>query len=709
MSDLDIVYRVPCGFGPPGELPPPLPGGADGGIVLPPSPPDGPQPIDPSGPIFPGGPNFNSSVTDGKTYYEAITSASYLSDSEYDLKYTKYTLTPSRFLPTYGIKNSEIFGTIRHYSINRIIEKSYSTFEEAVIDGTNISNDHIKNSLNSQFRRLYNLTYPNGVPVDQSTISNIIRRHIEGDSLDKLDTDYIKELVKDIPLTSNRNFRSNSIKKSGYGVKTEDLIANRTISSLSSTTSDIITRNRSYGESLISKKMISIDPNKYSDDSRNLLELWYTLPTDVNKRATFITSSGEEPFYIQNTDSINAYDASGNPVLLELTVNDTLQCYLSGGSEINIPTQSDIEKANVLRNDDEHLIMYHLGFDKQILLTASCPYSDVEITSSVNAPPNHYILKLNTSTIQDASFELSPFIKETEANYTIVTSSTSAIQDFNDEIIFRAYPWVVLTINHDDPIWDYFDYSNSSVSGTSFKFTFRDVTDDEFGFREDLSDPFLVRKIPRFIVVMPTNRTMYNFYNGNSILKDWNIRELRWEMSPDKRLSDIGLLKHPLQVENSYISSEGESKSGEYSTQSYICRYGDVTTYQKTYKNPEEIPERELDPVRAAVLKVNEIKEDYNLNNGITWYDLLGRLGRKELYTLNKRADVQVINKLKRGEKTGVKIFQIKAPKDKNITARRNPTRIVSQKGTVDVQFQYAIPVPVVPPIDEVPFGEGGV
>jgi hypothetical protein len=52
MSDLDIVYRVPCGFGLPGELPPPLPGGADGGIVVPPSPPDGPQPIDPSGPIL---------------------------------------------------------------------------------------------------------------------------------------------------------------------------------------------------------------------------------------------------------------------------------------------------------------------------------------------------------------------------------------------------------------------------------------------------------------------------------------------------------------------------------------------------------------------------------------------------------------------------------------------------------------------------------
>jgi len=661
--------------------------------------------LDPDGPVN----QSNNEIVNGKQYYNVITRESYNSDSEYDLKYTKYSVTPSRFLPTYGDSNTDVFGRIRHYSINRILQKEYGTFEEAILDSANISNDHIKSSLNTQFRKLYNLTYPDGIPIDETTISNILRRYIEGDLLNKLDSDYIKEIVKDIPSTTNQNIRSSSIKKSGYGVNALDLKSNRTIPTTISSPSTNLSRNRSYGESLIFKKMVSIDPNKYYDESRNLLQLWYTLPTDVNKRAVFTTSSGDENFYIQNTDSINAFDASGNPVLLELTVNDTLQCYLNDNSEINIPTQSDIDKANVLRNDDEHLIMYHLGFDKQILLSASCPYSDVEITSSVNPPANHYILKINTSTIQESPTELSPFIKETEANYTIVTSSTSAIQDFNDEIIFRAYPWLVLTISHDDPIWDYFDYSNSSVSGTTFKFTFRDVTNEGFGFQTDASDPFLVRKIPRFIVIMPTDRTIYNFYNGTSILKDWNIRELRWEMSPDKRLSDTGLLTHPFKIQNSFIYSEGESKSGEFSTQSYICRYGDTTAYQKTYKNPEQIPEREIDPVRAAVLKINEIKEDYNLDNGITWYDLLGRLQRKQVYTLNKRADVQVINKLKKGEKTGIKIFHVKAPKDKNVTARRNPTRIVSSKGIRDVEILYAVPVPVKPPIDETPFGEGGV
>jgi hypothetical protein len=257
----------------------------------------------------------------------------------------------------------------------------------------------------------------------------------------------------------------------------------------------------------------------------------------------------------------------------------------------------------------------------------------------------------------------------------------------------------VLTINHDDPIWDYFDYSNSSVSGTTFKFTFRDVTYDGFGFKDDETDPFLVRKIPRFIVITPTNRTFYNFYNANSLLKDWNVRELRWEMSPDKKLNDIGLLQHPFEVLNSYIHSEGESKSGDYSTQSYICRYGDTTNYTKTYKNPEEIPERELDPVRAAVIKVEEIKENYEIDNGITWYDLLARLDRKHMYTLNKRADVKVINKLKNGEKTNTKIYHVKSPKNKDASSRRNPTRIVSSKGLQDIQLSYAIEVPVRPPV----------
>lgn len=652
--------------------------------------------------------NSNNS-RNGRQFYDRILEASYYSDSEYDLKYTKYKISPSQFLPTYSDLKTDIFGKIKHYSLDRLLRRPFESFEEAVLDSTNLSDDHIKNSLNTSVRKLYDLKFNNGVPLDQTKVSNIFRRNLELGTINNLDSGYFNELTKTVTSTGPKRKRLTSVKKSGYGVPIQDLNDSRTISNTPITNDTSIVRNPEYGTSLIPQKMISITPSSYNDDSKNLLNLWYVLPTDINKRAYFYTSAGLQDFYVQNTDAIQAYDASGNSVLLSVTINDTLECYLTSSEEINIPLDSDIHKANVLKNEDEHLVLYHLGYDKQILLTASCPDPNVEFTSSLNPPKDHYVLKLNTSTIEESPDVYSPFVIDTNASYTIVTSSLQDIQSFNEDIIYRAYPWVMLMINHNDPIWDYFDYTNSSVSGTSFNFTFRDVTYTNFGFNDDVIEPFLVRKIPRFIVVMPTNRTLYDFYSGNSVLTGWNTRQLRWEMSPDKRLYETGLTTHPFEVKNSFIVSEGESKSGEFSTQAYICTYGDTTNYQKSYKDPENIPDREVDSFRAALQKVNEIKENYELDSGITWYDLYSRLDRKHLYNIDKIATGNMINRLRKGEKTDVKIFQVKGPKKGNPDSRKSPTRLSGQKTDIELTILYATQVPTVPPIDELPFGEGGV
>jgi hypothetical protein len=163
-------------------------------------------------------------------------------------------------------------------------------------------------------------------------------------------------------------------------------------------------------------------------------------------------------------------------------------------------------------------------------------------------------------------------------------------------------------------------------------------------------------------------------------------------MAIDKDLNTPGLLKHPFTIENTFINSEGESKTGDFSTQAFHCVYDpSAANYNFTIKDAESRTTRITNGFRQAVLIASALNENYELDNGITEYDILSRLDRRELYTLEREVAPHLIADLKNGTKINVPVFNVK-----NITnvtdakLRRSGTRLVQLKaGGTEIQSKY--------------------
>ncbi len=599
-------------------------------------------------------PNQNPTSLGNDPYIQFLINSN--NNGNIDLKFTPYKITPTSFLPQYGTKYDNIFSKIRHKSIDNILNEKVTSFEVTNIDYFNITKEHLKSSLVKRLQGIFDLKYPNGISVDSNTIFNFFKRHIEGQTIDKIDIDYLLKLTKD--KKENTKESRSSIQKSGYGVSKSNLIQNRKAKRSIKTN---ISTKQPFTIDELKKKLKPIDRNKFTGEEAALLKLWYFIPEDINKRVLFQRSDGSIDYIlVDNNDTIQYTTTNGTVVEAEINVDDTITVTFGDESQEDRFLVSDIDKAAVLNPFDEHELMNRLGITKEISLEVSSTNTDIEFNYEVSdIPDSHYVLMLDTDSIENSNSETSLYIKETFANYTVETN----VNTINNEIKYRAYPWLVLTIDHNDPIWEYF--INDPDTNT-FKFKFTDFSFKNLDFES--SNDILVRRIPKFIIVLPTDKTQYNIFNGRSILEDWNVRSIRWTLSPDAELSNTSLIHHPLVIENTFIHSSAESKEGAYSTQDFHCVYSSIDKrFEATYKDFDNRDETrlEIDGLRKAIKVATALVEDYEIDGGLTWYDILSRLSRRELYTFANYAKPKLFNSLKNGEveAIGEKIFHVEGPK----------------------------------------------
>lgn len=625
--------------------------------------------------------------------YAEFTSRSANEKSEIDLKYTPYTIKPTGFKPVYSQTKVGILEPIRHKSIDNIIKSETTTLEVASLDKENITDSDIKVSLNKKLGDIvYNIRHKNGVPILESMISDSIKNHIIDNTLDNIDTDYLLNLKHLVVLKNPSEIDKNPIKKVEYGTNVKDLKSSRIVKPPTKSIKQV-ERSKTFGLEYLKNNLLSLDPSKYSDASKELLKLWYCIPSDINKRVQILLKTGEtEEYFVEDDESVQYLDLGGSAVTGFVSINDTIDYLDEHNNELDYYVLTDINRAYTIKNSDELLVKYHLGVTDDILLEVTGLNTNIELDASNTASiDNHYVLVLDASNISYTYNDQSPFIIETRAKYNLKSKTQAEIDSINDDIKYRAYPWRTFAIDHNDPILDYFAVSDASSN--SFSFTFKDLTYKKVGSNEDSIGNILVRKIPKFILILPTNKTRYNFYNGHSILNDWNVRQLRFEKSPDIEFNDVGLVTHPFNVENTFVYSQGESKTGFFSTQAFHCRYSsEQPQYNLSYKDPDNKPTRLEDGFRKMIKIVNSLTENYNLSGGLTYYDVLSRLERREIYTLPRTVSKAVINKLETGDKFGTLLFNIKGPTGKNITARRSSTRLVNLKsdGVDEYKVKYA-------------------
>ncbi len=614
---------------------------------------------------------------------------------EFDLKYTPYKINQTRFLPVYAEEQNNIFDKVRHKSIQNILKNQTTTFEVANIDNQNISYAHIKTSLRNDLKNIIDkVKYPNGLPVQEQVLLDSIFKHIQNKTLDKIDPDYLITLSGGVSTSTTPSTRAN-ILATKYGTTKAKIDASRRIQPTTIVRSNnSIVKNPKTASEILKNKLVSIDGNKYTDDSQNLLKLWYCLPTDINQRISLLNNDGSlSSIYLNNQDAITLLDSDSETVQLYANNNNSFFEVLTNTSSYDyLYTESDINRAYTVRNIDEHLIMYHLGVEKDILFQVSCLNPLAELDYDIeNTVDSHFILKLDTSSIVESDNLASPLIVETEANYHLMDKSTSDSGTINDDLKYRAYPWLVLNIDSNDPILDYL--ISPSCTGSTIKLTFKDLTYKYITDSSDVTVPLLPRKIPRFILILPTDRTKFNIYNGHSFVKDWNIRCMRFLQSPDQKLINLGLMDHPFIVENTFVNSSGESNSGYFETNAYHCRYtSSLPTFNVSLKSTSSLSNRLDDGFRKAVKVVSSLYENFNTSSGITWYDVLSRLDRREFYTLTRFSSKEVLNKLRSGETIPVKIYHVRGPQGTSISQRRSGTRLAGLKadGVDEYRQKYA-------------------
>ena len=94
---------------------------------------------------------------------------------------------------------------------------------------------------------------------------------------------------------------------------------------------------------------------------------------------------------------------------------------------------------------------------------------------------------------------------------------------FNEWIKFKPWPYLVISVDHEDPFLDHLNRRKSINA------IFRDVSFDYYKGYED-EYPIVPRRIPWYIIIVPTDDPSKTIQYANSRLIDYSIREINVSM-----------------------------------------------------------------------------------------------------------------------------------------------------------------------------------
>jgi hypothetical protein len=567
-----------------------------------------------------------------------------------DNTYAITTTESNTFITTESTLYENLLNTQRDYRVQVL-----ATSAETVLSNLNkamseLSLTNLKNSIKPDLRDiLFNLTYPDGRPIPQDRIAKAIKKHLLDGTLDQIDTGYIKLLSSRATTDEAATAKILDLPMTQFGRSKADITLDRKQQKQNAiVTAPPIdtTPNQSRGVVRALQNARSLDPDVYTDQSKDLLKLWYILPTDINRRITVSTSSNEYPVYIQDTDTIPVTTSSGSVLNIPVDrLNYSVSAITSSYEFTQVSSNSDIDRAVILNNVVEQATLHDVGSKWQTIFTVTSPSSNnLELTYSLEDDrPLYYVLNIDRSTIEDVPDADSIFTKKTRINYTLETNAAN----IREAIKFRIYPWKLFTINHNDPILGHFGASST------YQFEFTNFSLKQFG--TDSGEQLFVRRIPELIIILPTNKYQLNFFNGYSRLLDWNQRRIIFSQSPDPRYSNTGLDQHWIKVDETYPGTDINDtvsvfgKKGTFTGRSGILSLG--------YTNNSEPLPRKEHGFRSAALTASSLYLNYEVDSGLLWSDVFIRMTADQYKTFKIGIPTIMMEKLRLGEKTGVKLL----------------------------------------------------
>lgn len=548
---------------------------------------------------------------------------------------------------TEGHSYSELFNVLRDQNLNNIIDTNIKTISDINDSFRAISPKILKASLVGAVKDiLFNLVTPDGRPIPEYKITKGLLSHIANGTLGNIDVNYILTLYNRSVTTSITRSSIELINKSQFGISRKALNAGRKSSAntVQNTLSNI-TPNTTRGVLRALSSAKHLDPNKYTDLTKELVKLWYIVPEDINRRLDVTTSSGDiDPLYISNSDTItivtSSYTTTSIPVI---PYTYRVSGITSALESEDFESTSDIDRAFAIPSVVEQASLYDVGSEFKTFFSVSSPEGlNLEFNydlSSARVP--YFIFKLETSTIEDVDEVESIFIKKTSAKYTRITDIT----EINEILEFQIYPWKAFFIDHNDPI-----LGHISTSST-YNFTFTNLSLHQFGINN--GEKLFVRRIPKLITIIPTDRYQYTFFNGNSKLTSWNSREISFEPLPDPSFSNTGLDRHWIDIRETYPATDIFGEINLFGRKGQFTRSGML---QSGFTGTEPLPRRRHG-LRAIYEIVNELASNYILEDGLLWSDVFLRMTLEEYNSYKIGIPNEFIEKMRKGDLTNVKLY----------------------------------------------------
>lgn len=575
-----------------------------------------------------------------------------ISESYFPIATNDFTFDPKPKI----VSGTTIFESNIDSSIYNLISGDDDSVSGINENLSKLSDSMIRQSLRQEIKNiLYKLYGPDGRTISEARINKSLKVKTINKQITKVNQRYIFNLAVRAAVTKiNANAETTRrIVTATYGKTVQEIVNSRlgNLLRLSPTQSiQPITPDINRALDRIELEKIPLTPSSYTDINSELMKLWYILPEDIYAKTTVVDSSGVTTrLKIPNSELLPVVTSSNQVtgvLVNEYTYNASV---VTQSGTVSIPTNTQIHRAYTINNNVEEACLFDTGSKFSIVFTvSSVPSANLELTYDVSAPrPNHYMLLLDKTTIQDLPFNASPFVKKTSAQYTIETSESA----FQDAIRFRPYPWLVLPIDHNDPIFGHF------ATGSKYTVDFTNFNLEEFG--DDLNGPIIVRKVPKSIIILPTDRYDYLFYGGYSTLSDWNVRQLNFSLSPDPNYYNPNIKDH--YYANISLAYPNTDITDEYSETAMRASFSSsITNINDTFIDGQE-PTRSVHGFRSAVNIASSLNFNYYTNEGILWTDIYKRLTKEQYTTLKIGIPNYMLDRLRAGEKTGIKLFHDKA------------------------------------------------
>ena len=440
---------------------------------------------------------------------------------------------------------------------------------------------------------------------------------------------------------------------------------------------------------LIDQNKVALDPARRDDKEKNLFKNWKVLSSDVDKFLP-VTINGESRRYYINDD-----DTFINRNTLSIQDGDYFDVTIQGRTQ-RLFADSEKDHAYLIPEKIRQRAISLLGGTPGRTLDVSAEAAtaaSIEFDSSLTSDRQpFYVLSCVLDTLNTRPSEADSFLlKDTTAKYQLMDTTTpEGLAEVNEFIKYKANKRIFI-LDDEDLILDYVEQTSH------LHLTQTDILFDSPKTNKTL--PLLVRQLPFYIMLYPTNRSDYNIFNDKS-----QILEISRDGGVSRRLVCAPVLNPEFTKPqtNKFIryTTAGRTatdilgNSDTQARQSVIDPNDEVfrTAYRKQgkYLSASEYPtNRQKTGFRLVKEIVSELDTNYELSiNGVgktlTEFDVFSRLNLKQFSVLSILENFNEISKsVRNGLINDVKLIPPVSRADNRLVI--NKTQLVQRKTTAGV------------------------